>query len=168
MPFPRHLRNYVFQRNLHYSKTSFFTCFCTSVIIYCRISVSNFASTSSILASDAFSMKAICRLLQSSVRIWSTRIAPTISFPSIATSKMYPLLCEVMGQKSARLLILLYASGEMTIAGRRPLCSCPLVGSKSIHTISPRRGVCFIATIPHCHAHVPNQPLYVESSCQNP
>src|SRR5713101_3704327 len=45
--------------------------------------------------------------------------------------------------------LLLKVSTETTNAGRRPACSCPLVGSKStIHT-SPRAG--FVVLIPPPH-----------------
>jgi hypothetical protein len=47
---------------------------------------------------------------------------------------------DVIGQTIARPVFSVNAAGETTRAGRRPACSRPLVGSKSVQMRSPVSG----------------------------
>ena len=72
------------------------------------------------------------------------------------------LLCSivvlrVIGQKTAKLVLSLKSLVVRTIAGRRPDCSCPAWGLKSIHTASPRSGTLVNSTILHRQLEVQHQ-----------
>ena len=110
-------------------------------------------------------MKAMRRLLQSIVRIWSTRIAPAISLPFRTTSKIYPLL---VGS---------YRAEERDCSAYyMPLERLQSPGDDALFMSFRRIKVdplryhrdegCIVATMPRCRVQVPNQQCHVESSYQ--
>src|SRR5262249_34454394 len=75
------------------------------------------------------------------LRTWLVKISPEIGSP-IGSTKLVPKgrTEEVIGQTIANSVTRENSAGETTSAGRRPLCSRPTRGSKSVQIRSPASG----------------------------
>ena len=90
----------------------------------------------------AASLKLAFRAVKSSDLTCSQRMVPVVfvrSSRGTCNGKGRAVL--VIGQTSAKLVTLLKKSLLITKAGRRPVCSWPLFGLKSIVTMSPCRAL---------------------------
>ena len=75
------------------------------------------------------------------LRMWLIRISPATGRPGGSTTLVGKgRTREVIGQTTANPVLALNAAAEITRAGRRPACSVPLVGSKSVQIRSPADG----------------------------
>ncbi len=94
-----------------------------------RYRVSNrpiFCSTSDIIFGGKEPINSAFLVRQSKLFTWSERMAPVTDRPGgTTTSKGYPLIWFVIGQKRASPTFSLYGCGDSTTAGLRPACSCP-------------------------------------------
>ena len=103
----------------------------------------SFARTSSMVASEILSSFLPARAARSRARGWSQRTIPVVLVPAptketakpAVSAKLPPL---VIGRTMGTFVIRLKASGDTISTGRRPLCSCPDVGSRLTSQISPR------------------------------
>lgn len=83
----------------------------------------------------------IGRVLVSMLRRLLKRISPVIGKPSGKTTLVgNGLIRLVIGQTMTKPVFKTKAAGETTRAGRRPACSRPIVGSKSVQIRSPASG----------------------------
>src|SRR5271163_2177749 len=82
------------------------------------------------------------------LRTWLVKISPETGSPSGSTT-LVPKgrTCEVIGQTIANSVTRQKSAGETTSAGRRPLCSRPTWGSKSVQIRSPASGAYGIALL---------------------
>lgn len=88
-----------------------------------------------------FPMNTIGRASVSMLRTWLVKISPEIGDPSGSTTLVPKgLTREVIGQTTANSVTWQNSPGETTRAGRRPLCSRPTRGSKSVQIRSPASG----------------------------
>src|SRR6202045_3170581 len=83
------------------------------------------------------------------LRMWLVRTSPLIGKPRGRTMLVgNGRTRDVIGQTTAKPVFSVKAAGETTRAGRRPACSRPLVGSKSVQIRSPVSGKYSEAVIP--------------------
>src|SRR5438270_9916078 len=77
----------------------------------------------------------------SMLRTWLVKISPETGSP-IGSTTLVPKgrMREVIGQTIANSVTRQKSPGETTTAGRRPLCSRPMRGSKSVQMRSPASG----------------------------
>src|SRR5438046_5848434 len=89
------------------------------------------------------------------LRTWLVRTSPTIGRPEGNTT-LVPngRTREVIGQTIANSVAWLNSAGDTTSAGRRPLCSRPTRGSKSVQIRSPASGAQGIASLDELAAFV--------------
>jgi len=76
------------------------------------------------------------------LRIWLVSTSPTTGRPSGNTTLVRNgRTRDVIGQTTAKPVFSVKTFDESTSAGRRPACSLPLVGSKSVQIRSPASGM---------------------------
>src|SRR5215470_14752310 len=82
------------------------------------------------------------------LRTWLVKISPETGSPAGSTT-LVPKgrTREVIGQTIANSVTRQKSAGETTSAGRRPLCSRPIRGSKSAQMRSPASGAYGIASL---------------------
>src|SRR5438132_891943 len=82
------------------------------------------------------------------LRTWLVKISPETGSP-IGSTTLVPKgrMREVIGQTIANSVTRQKSAGETTSAGRRPLCSRPMRGSKSAQIRSPASGAYGIALL---------------------
>src|SRR5580693_732293 len=82
------------------------------------------------------------------LRTWLVRISPVIGKPGGSTT-LVPKgrTCEVIGQTIANSVTWEKSAGETTSAGRRPRCSRPTRGLKSVQMRSPASGAYGIGSL---------------------
>src|SRR6266436_7182017 len=95
------------------------------------------------------------------LRTWLVRISPETGNPGGNTT-LVPngRTREVIGQTIANSVTRQKSPGETTSAGRRPLCSRPMRGSKSVQIRSPASGAYGIGSLDDLAAFVrpPHRP----------
>src|SRR5438045_6203687 len=75
------------------------------------------------------------------LRMWLVRISPETGSPAGSTTLVgNGRTRDVIGHTTARPVFSVNVADETTRAGRRPACSRPLVGSKSVQIRSPDLG----------------------------
>jgi hypothetical protein len=81
------------------------------------------------------------RARRSMLRTWPVSTSPAIASPGGSTTLLpNGLMRVVIGQTMANSAARQNSPGDTTRAGRRPLCSLPTRGSKSVHNRSPAFG----------------------------